>query len=117
MAFNISKTDQVLVLLNRLAVFEAPSQPVAADYALLEHPSSSKGHEDEQALFDNPQNVDVEGQTSRRWSTGTKSANNRRHSQTKEPAAALRIVLGDQRTSNAGERKLRQAPCSQLLLK
>jgi len=97
MAFNISKTDQVLVLLNRLAVSDNATQQGSTE---REHLLPAIEHEGQ---F----NLDVEGQSSRRWSSTAKGSGTRRMSQDNEPAAALRIVLGDQRNSIGGDRKLR----------
>ena len=102
MAFNISKTDQVLVLLNRLAVQEGPAKLASAEREhLLRH------RQDEHVFPDGHSALDVEGQTSRRWSSTANATSARRQSKGNEPEAALRIVLGDQRNSIAGERKLR----------
>jgi hypothetical protein len=102
MAFNISKTDQVLVLLNRLAVQEGPAQFAAGEREhLLRHPQ-------EEDVFSDPHSaLDLEDQTSRRWSSTAQAPSARRQSQGNQPEAALRIVLGDQRDSIARERKLR----------
>ena len=104
MALNISKTDQVLVLLNRLAISEDPSKPDRTEREyLLEQDHRGDANE----CCDSHLAVDVEDQSSRRWSGTAKGQNTRRKSQDSEPAAALRIVLGDRRSSVAGERKLR----------
>ena len=104
MAFNISKTDQVLVLLNRLAVSDNATQQGSTE---REHLLPAKDHRDEGLLHESHLNLDVEGQSSRRWSSTAKGSGTRRQSQDNEPAAALRIVLGDQRISIGGDRKLR----------
>ena len=104
MAFNISRTDQVLVLLNRLANSEDPSKPDRTEREfLLDQDHCGDGNE----VCDSHLGLDVEGQSSRRWSGTAKGPTTRRKSQDTEPAAALRIVLGDRKSSSAGERKLR----------
>ena len=104
MALNISKTDQVLVLLNRLAVSEDPTKlgSTEREYLLSSEDQCFDGE-----LRDERINVDTGGQSSRRWSAMAKGPGTRRKSQDNEPAAALRIVLGDQRSSIVNERKLR----------
>ena len=104
MAFNISKTDQVLVLLNRLAVSDNVTQQGSTEQ---EHLLPAKDHRDEGLLNKSNFNLDVEGQSSRRWSSTAKGSGTRRQSQENQPAATLRIVLGDQRNSIGGDRKLR----------
>ena len=104
MTFNISKTDQVLVLLNRLAVSENPSKLGSNERECLLDPED---HEDGDKCQDSSLNLDVEGQAPRRWSGTAKGPSTRRKSQDCEPAAALRIVLGDRRSSVTSERKLR----------
>jgi len=104
MAFNISKTDQVLVLLNRLAVSDNATQQGSTEQ---EHLLPAKDHCDEGLLNESHFNLDVEGQSSRRWSSTANGSGTRRQSQGNQPAAAVRIVLGDQRNSIGGDRKLR----------
>ena len=116
MAQGISKTDQVLVLLNRLAVSEASSQPSEDDHLLGEHLVASQKHHDKDLFHNSHFQLDIEGQAPRRWSLIGIAQNGRRQSQNNEPAAALRIVLGDQRSSIVGERKLRQAFLTALLI-
>ena len=109
MAQGISKTDQVLVLLNRLAVSEASAQPSEDEHLLGEHLAASHKHYDGEPFHSSHFPMDIESQEPRRWSRVDKIQNERRQSHTTQPAAALRIVLGDQRGSIMGERKLRQA--------
>ena len=109
MAQGISKTDQVLVLLNRLAVSEASAQPSEDEHLLGEHLVASHKHYDGDPFHSSHFHMDIESQAPRRWSHVDNVQNDRRQSQSTQPAAALRIVLGDQRGSIMGERKLRQA--------
>ena len=109
MAQGISKTDQVLVLLNRLAVSEASAQPSEDEHLLGEHLVASHKHYDRDSFHSSHFHMDIESQEPRRWSHVDGVHDNGRQSQTTQPAAALRIVLGDQRGSILGERKLRQA--------
>lgn len=104
MVFNISKTDQVLVLLNRLAVSENPSKLGSNERQCLLDPDD---RDVERVSQTNSPNLDVEGQPFRRCSGTAKGPGTRRQSQDCKPAAALRIVLGDRRNSVASERKLR----------
>ena len=113
MAQGISKTDQVLVLLNRLAVSEASAQPSEDEHLLGEHLGASHKPYEGEAFHNSHFHMDIESQDPRRWSHVDKAQNDRRQSQSTQPAAALRIVLGDQRGSIMGERKLRQAFPSQ----
>lgn len=104
MAFSISKTDQVLVLLNRLAVSENPSKVGSNEReCLLDPDDRDDGHK----FQDSSLKLDIEGQAPRRCSGTAKLPSTRREFQDCEPAAALRIVLGDRRSSVTGERKLR----------
>lgn len=109
MAQGISKTDQVLVLLNRLAVSEASSQSPEGEHLLGEYLDASKKQYDKDLFHNSHFHMDIESQDPRRWSHIDSAHNDRRQSQNTQPAAALRIVLGDQRGSIMGERKLRQA--------
>ena len=108
MAQGISKTDQVLVLLNRLAVSEASAQPSEDEHLLGEHLVASHKHYDGEPFHSSHLHMDIESQDARRWSDVDKVQNDRRQSQTTQPAAALQIVLGDQRGFIMGERKVRR---------
>ena len=113
MSQGIIKTDQVLVLLNRLAVSEASSQSPEGEHLLGEYLVASQRQYDKDPFHNSHFHMDIEGQDPRRWSHMGKVHKDRRQSQNTQPAAALRIVLGDQRDSIIGERKLRQALLSQ----